>query len=752
MGRPVCAVRRWTTVGLVLALAFLGLVVAPGAASAAPGDVGVQGPSYSGATNPPTSDKPQSKLWHTDGTWFADMFDTVSKTWHIFRLDRTAQAWVDTGVMIDNRPNTLADALWDGSHLYVSSHVAAVSSATTAKVSQPNNPARLYRFSYNSGTKSFTLDAGFPTVITNQSSESMTIDKDSTGTLWATWTQVGGDSTNGFTSAVYVNSTVGGDSSWGTPFVLPVAGANPAFDDISAIVAFGRNRIGVLWSNQVDDTVYWAVHNDGAPPGDWRGSPAIRGQGQADDHLNIRSIQADQAGRVFAAVKTGADDTPGLTSTAAQILVLVFKPGTGAWSATTFGTLADCHTRPQIVLDEQNSVVYAFATAPTGSGCPYSGAAGSIYMKSAPMDNPVFAPGRGTAVITDAASPNVNDVTTTKQSVTNATGLVALASNAVTKRYWHADIPVGGGSPPPSPVAPVASFTASPTSGVAPLAVQFTDTSTGTPTAWAWNFGDGGTATTRNPAHTFTTTGTFTVTLTATNAGGTSAPTTQMVTVTAPPPPPSGSAVTPGPSVTAVSVDLVTAVTVPVPAGIVTGDLLVAQVTADNNPNLSAVPAGWTAVVAPVSVSNGARVFVYSHVVTDAATEPRSYTWTLSTAQRWGAVMGAFHGVDSANPFDTAATTQRDTTYAAAQLTVPGVTTATAGAMLVGGVGLDNRTVGINPPTGWTELGESSTGQMSELAYQARPASGATGTATWTMSSAAASGGWLRALRPAAPA
>jgi PKD repeat protein len=37
---------------------------------------------------------------------------------------------------------------------------------------------------------------------------------------------------------------------------------------------------------------------------------------------------------------------------------------------------------------------------------------------------------------------------------------------------------------------PVASFTATPTSGAVPLNVQFSDTSTGNPTTWAWFFGD----------------------------------------------------------------------------------------------------------------------------------------------------------------------------------------------------------------------------------------------------------------------
>jgi hypothetical protein len=38
--------------------------------------------------------------------------------------------------------------------------------------------------------------------------------------------------------------------------------------------------------------------------------------------------------------------------------------------------------------------------------------------------------------------------------------------------------------------APVAQFTGNPTSGPAPLTVQFNDSSTGSPTGWAWYFGD----------------------------------------------------------------------------------------------------------------------------------------------------------------------------------------------------------------------------------------------------------------------
>ena len=76
----------------------------------------------------------------------------------------------------------------------------------------------------------------------------------------------------------------------------------------------------------------------------------------------------------------------------------------------------------------------------------------------------------------------------------------------------------GGGGPAP----PTANFTASPTSGTAPLDVAFTDTSTGSPTSWAWDFDNNGTtdSSEQNPHHIYTSPGTYGVKLTATNAGG----------------------------------------------------------------------------------------------------------------------------------------------------------------------------------------------------------------------------------------
>jgi PKD repeat protein len=93
-----------------------------------------------------------------------------------------------------------------------------------------------------------------------------------------------------------------------------------------------------------------------------------------------------------------------------------------------------------------------------------------------------------------------------------------------------ATVTVTEATPPPT-----ANFSATPTTGDAPLAVAFTDLSTSSPTSWSWTFGDGGTSTAQNPSHTYAAAGTYTVSLTVTNAGGSDTATkTDYITVSTP--------------------------------------------------------------------------------------------------------------------------------------------------------------------------------------------------------------------------
>jgi PKD repeat protein len=495
---------RRTTLGRAAALLCVAAALVPTTGAAAEGDVGYRGLHFSGTGTEVTGAKPESKLWWNDGHWWGVLWNEVEGDNFIYKLNLATQTWTSTGVVVDTRSGTRSDALWDGTKLYIASHGFTNSPATGFQ-------ARLYRFSYDTATDTYTRDSGFPVAISDWKSEALVIDKDSTGRLWATW--VG-------SSSVYITHTVGDDKTWAAPFVLPVAGATSLnADDISSLIAFGGNKIGVMWSHQNHSAMYFAVHVDGLPPNVWESSrTAIQGPNEADDHINLKSMQSDGSGRVYAAVKTNHT-----ASSSPYIRLMVRDPVTGDWASHTFGRHVDRHTRPIVLLDETNRMIYMFATSGESGG--------TIYMKTTSMDDIQFAQGLGQPFIRDAASADMNDATSTKQNVSATTGLVVLASNDSTRYYWHNYLSLGT-----APPLLAADFTASPTSGATPLDVAFTDTSTGSPTSWSWNFGDGTTSTEQHPRHTYLVGGTYTVTLTVTNAAGdTSTKTrTEYITATSP--------------------------------------------------------------------------------------------------------------------------------------------------------------------------------------------------------------------------
>ncbi|WP_406658051.1 PKD domain-containing protein [Methanolobus sp. ZRKC2] len=81
-------------------------------------------------------------------------------------------------------------------------------------------------------------------------------------------------------------------------------------------------------------------------------------------------------------------------------------------------------------------------------------------------------------------------------------------------------------------VTPVANFSASVTSGTAPLTVTFTDNSSNNPTAWSWDFGDGANSSHQSPIHTFNAVGTYDVSLNASNFAGSNLSSNMTITVT----------------------------------------------------------------------------------------------------------------------------------------------------------------------------------------------------------------------------
>jgi hypothetical protein len=387
--------------------------------------------------NGPSAEKPQSKLWYNDGSWWGDMYDVSSSTWRIFRLDLATQQWVATPTATDSRTATWPDTLWDGTHLYIAS--AGRNPASNS------DSAKLYRFSYSTATKSYHLDSGYPTTIVSGGMEAIVLDEDSTGALWATWTR---------NNQVYVNTTEG-TGAWGTPFVLPVAGTTVDPDDISSVVSL-KGAIGVMWSNQVDQAMYFAQHRDGDPATTWGASTQVMsGAKSADDHINLKSMQ-ETNGEVFATVKTSFSDGPSPNPSDPLIVLLKRDPDTGAWSRTTVSTVKEDQTRPIVMLDPSEDKLYVFATTPVGGGTINSGTAETaIFYKTTSMSNPSFAPGPGTPFIQTDGDLHINDASSTKQTVSAASGLVVLASDNVTKYYMHNAIAPTSAPPPPGTPVPV---------------------------------------------------------------------------------------------------------------------------------------------------------------------------------------------------------------------------------------------------------------------------------------------------------
>ena len=253
-----------------------------------------------------------------------------------------------------------------------------------------------------------------------------------------------------------------------------------------------------MFNNETDHNTYFAVHQDGAPDTAWAIETVPTGW-NSDDHINLK---ADSAGRVFAVTKTS--DTSG----SQPLILLNVRATTGAWSTHVVGRYSDEFTRPIVQLDEQNGRVHVVMT------CGSTG--GSICEKTSPLGAISFGTGAATTIIRDESAPGeLNDVTSTKQNLSGATGMVVMASQEAARTYWHTDLALGGA---PAPVS--ADFTASPDGGTAPVTVAFRDTSSGSPTSWRWDFGDGTSSTQRNPSHTYTAAGSYTVILRAANSSG----------------------------------------------------------------------------------------------------------------------------------------------------------------------------------------------------------------------------------------
>ncbi len=188
-------------------------------------------------------------------------------------------------------------------------------------------------------------------------------------------------------------------------------------------------------------------------------------------------------------------------------------------------------------------------------------------------------------------------------------------------------------------------------------------------------------------------------------------------------------------------------VTVGVPGGVAAGDLMLAQIAVRGGTGVTiTAPAGWTGIL---QGTNGTilRQAIYYRIA--GATEPASYTFTLSSNQRMTGGIAVYHGVDAADPIDVWSTRSNASSTA---VTANAVTTTVANTMVVGFFATGTVT-SFTPPGGMTERHDAATsagpnGVAIEAAEAVQAMAGSTGTRTATAGSAGANIGALVALKP----
>ena len=194
-------------------------------------------------------------------------------------------------------------------------------------------------------------------------------------------------------------------------------------------------------------------------------------------------------------------------------------------------------------------------------------------------------------------------------------------------------------------------------------------------------------------------------------------------------------------------------VTITAPAGLTTGNVMLAFIVQNTNllPAVSAVPAGWTAVLeTDDTLSIGGSVYYRVATASDVA-GTSVYTWTFRQSARAAGMILDFSGVSTSSP--VAASAAQSTATATMTYTAPSVTPGASNTELVALYAADFGNGGMNIPAGmasasmfWSSAGPN--GLVIGAFTQALSASTATGQRQSSANASASNLGALLALQP----
>lgn len=377
----------------------------------------LEGPEYdTNVISSPTGEQPVSQTWFHDGTWWGVLHDKQSGDFHIWALDWATQAWADTGVLVDDREFVRPDVMWDGSHLYV------VASGTR---DYRSHGLRLTRYGYDRDARRYQVDANFPVGLTNGGVGHTVITKDTNGVLWVSYLQNG---------RVTVNHNTSSEAIWGQAYVVPGPAQELTADD--QVIQRFDTRVAIAWTNASRDSLFVSTHEAGAADDAWTTSEhEFRGLADKANHLSTKAIGTGDEARLLVVAETGLNET-GSNENDPRVVLFDVRPD-GASTSYLVAEVGDKVTRPTLLIDREAGQVVVVATSPPNGGL--------ITMKEAPLDTLEFKAGAGERLIAGLFFSDF--ATSTKQTLSAATGLLVLASDDQHGRYLHGARSLGG--PPP---------------------------------------------------------------------------------------------------------------------------------------------------------------------------------------------------------------------------------------------------------------------------------------------------------------
>jgi hypothetical protein len=257
-----------------------------------------------------------------------------------------------------------------------------------------------------------------------------TVGRDAAGALWVSYIAGG---------SPLVARTEGSDARWGDPIGLP--GARRGRAEHAALAPFG-DAVGVLWTEAGEDAVHVATHGAGAAPDDWQAQLVeVDNRGGEGNAVVVRAVPAtdEEPASLVAAVQTlpernepRNDLGPGL--------VLLQGGAEGPWRTSHVATVRDGPGAPVLLVDSAAREVDVVTVSRSSPG--------TMYVKSAGLDDLVFGSGPGTPLVTGrAASSELQDPTSTKQDLGPGTGLVVLVADRDRTAYLHGALALDGPDP-----------------------------------------------------------------------------------------------------------------------------------------------------------------------------------------------------------------------------------------------------------------------------------------------------------------